>query len=370
MIRTRMCRRAVQARVHPDIIRIMDPKTSRFRRSGRPLLMIALAILAVMCVTSDARSQTPQLHLVSTAWPPFTNPAGQPRFALDLVEEALKRIGSSADTAIVDDSSFTTSLLSGKYDGSAAAWKDAEREKVLGYSEPYLENRLLLVGRRGSDVSAPKLSALAGKRIVLVGGYSYGDEAVNGSGAIFIRSRSEEDSLAKLLANEADYTLMDELVVQYILDNYSEQARTRLAVGSRPLITRTLHLAVRRARPGAQALIDRFNTEIRRMVADHTYHRLLHVDWIEADVDGDGKKELVARTDQAGPTPPTRTYNLFAATPPEVEVTAPPAPADKRFYFGGSIYENWASVPQNYKLSNSDAPDPSRSTATLFSFRW
>jgi len=348
----------------------MDPKTSRFLRNGRPLLTIALAVLATICITSaPARSQTAQLHLVSTAWLPFTNPGGQPRFALDLVEEALKRIGSSADTAIVPDSSFTTALLSGKFDGSAAAWRDAEREKVLAYSEPYLENRLLLVGRRGSDVSAPKLSALAGKRIVLVGGYSYGDDA-NGSGAVFIRSRSEEDSLARLLANEADYTLMDELVVQYILDNYSEQARNRLSIGSIPLITRTLHLAVRRSRPGVDALINRFNAEVRKMIADRTYHRLLHIDWIEADVDGDGKKEVVARTDQAGPTPPARTYNLFAATPPQVEVTAPPPPAEKRFYFGGSIYENWASVPQNYKLSNSDAPDPSRSAATLFSFRW
>ena len=92
--------------------------------------MIAIGILAVMFVTSDARSQTPHLHLVSTAWPPFTNPAGQPRFALDLVEQALKRIGSSADTAIVEDSSFTTSLLSGKFDGSAAAWREIGRAHV------------------------------------------------------------------------------------------------------------------------------------------------------------------------------------------------------------------------------------------------
>jgi polar amino acid transport system substrate-binding protein len=351
------------------MIRIMDSQTPLFYRRDRRLFMMALGMLAVMFVTSDARSQTPQLHLVSTAWPPFTNPAGQPRFALDLVEEALKRIGSSADTAIVADANFTTSLLSGKFDGSAAAWRDAEREKVLVYSEPYLENRLLLVGRRGSDVSAPKLSSLAGKRIVLVGGYSYGDDA-NKSGAVFISSRSEEDSLTKLLANEADYTLMDELVVQYILANYGEQARNRLAIGSIPLVTRTLHLAIRRSRPGAEALINRFNGEVRKMIADRTYHRLLHVDWIEADVDGDGRKEVVARTDQAGPTPPARTYNLFAGPPPQVEVTAPPPPADKRFYFGGSIYENWASVPQNYKLSNSDAPDPSRSAATLFSFKW
>jgi polar amino acid transport system substrate-binding protein len=328
---------------------------------------IALASLVAFLVPSTAWGQTPQLHLVSTAWPPFTNPPGEPRFALDLVHEALKRIGTTAETTIVDESRFTPALLNAEFDGSAAAWKDAERERVLVFSEPYLENRLLLVGRRGSDVSATKLAALAGKRIVLVGGYSYGDEVKSGSGPVFLRSRSEEDSVAKLLANEADYTLMDELVVEYIMSHYGDQARSRLQVGSTPLITRTLHLAVRRARPGAEALVNRFNAEIRRMVADRTYHRLLYVDWIRADVDGDGRSELVSRTDQAGPKPPERSYDLFVTTP---EPAPAPRTDEPRFYFGGSIYENWASVPENYKTSNSDMPDPSRSTASIFRFTW
>ena len=335
-------------------------------RTGVRFLLIALISLASLPISLPAQSPAPQLHLVSTAWPPFTNPPGQPRFALDLVEEALKRVGVTSGTAIVDEARFTPSLLNGEFDGSAAIWKDAQRERVLVFSEPYLENRLLLVGRKGSDVSAKTLAALAGKRIVLVGGYSYGDEVRKGSGPIFIQSRSEEDSLARLLKNEADYTLMDELVVQNILQNYEEQARTRLQVGSTPLITRPLHFAIRRSRPGAEALISRFNSTLQRLVADGTYHRLLHVDWIRADVDGDGRKELVARGEQAGPKPPDRTYDLFATTPSE-----PSTPAkEPRFYVGGSIYESWAAVPENYKLSNSDAPDPTRSTASIFRFTW
>jgi ABC-type amino acid transport substrate-binding protein len=324
---------------------------------------LSLIGLVSLAMPPQAWGQTPQLHLVSTAWPPFTNPPGEPQFALDLVYEALKRIGVTADTAIVDEGKLTPALLKGEFDGSAALWKDAEREQVLLYSEPYLENRLILVGRRGSDVSATKLAALKGKRIVLVGGYSYGDEVRDGTGPVFIRSRSEEDSLAKLLANEADYTLMDELVVEYILSNHGAQARNRLQVGSSPLITRSLHFAIRRSRPGAEGLVNRFNGELRRMVADRTYHRLLHVEWIRADVDGDGRQELVASTDQVGPKPPNRSYDLFMTTPPAAE-----KPSGPRFYLGGSIYEDWASVPENYKTSNSDAPDPARSTATIFRF--
>ena len=110
------------------------------------------------------------------------------------------------------------------------------------------------------------------------------------------------------------------------------------------------------------------------MIADRTYHRLLRVDWIRADVDGDGRAELVSGSDQAGTTPPQRSYDMVLAAP-QPALTIPPPPgtapdAGQRFYFGGSIYEDWASVPQNYKTSNSDRPDPSRSTATIFNFRW
>jgi ABC-type amino acid transport substrate-binding protein len=326
------------------------------------------AIVSTLALPLQAQGQaSPPLKLVSTVWPPFTNAAGQARFALDLVTEALKRIGVSAETVFVEDASFTSSLLTGQYDGSAAAWKDAERDRVLLFSEPYLENRLILVGRRGSDVTATTLAALAGKRIVVVGGYSYGDAVKSGTGPTFILSRSEEDSLSRLLAGDADYTLMDELVVQYLLRNYAQQARDRLQVGATPLVRRSLHFAVRRDRPDAVSVINRFNSELRRMIADRTYHRLLQVDWLRADVDGDGRPELISRSDQAGLAPPTSTYDLFLSTPAK---PTEPAPSGPRFYLGGNIYEGWASVPKNYKVPESNWNDADRSTASIFRFTW
>jgi hypothetical protein len=160
---------------------------------------------------------------------------------------------------------------------------------------------------------------------------------------------------------------MDELVVQYIMRNYAQQARDRLQVGATPLVRRSLHLAIRRERPDAVSVINRFNAELRRMIADRTYHRLLHVDWLRADVDGDGRPELVSRSDQAGLAPPTATYDLFLSTPAK---PAAPTPSGPRFYLGGNIYENWASVPKNYKVPESNWNDPDRSTASIFRFTW
>jgi polar amino acid transport system substrate-binding protein len=332
---------------------------------GRTWIGIVAVLLAAAAGSLASMPQTSSLRFVSTAWAPFTNEAGKPRFALDLVEEALGRVNIKTTTSIVDPAQFTAALLSGPFDGTAAAWRDAEREKALVFSRPYLENRLILVGRRGSDVSAPSLSALAGKRVAIVGGYSYGD-LIDAAGPTFVRSQSEEDSLSQLLGSKVEYTLMDELVVQYILTNHPSEAQARLQLGTKPLITRPLYLAVRRSVPDAAAIVDHFNAQVRSLIADGTYHRLLHVDWITADMDGDGTPEYVSRSTQAGTTAPVKAYPLIStgegASQQRVQVSP-------HFYIGGAFYNSWTDVPDNYKVST-DRPAISRSTGSVFTFTW
>ena len=197
-------------------------------RGGRPLAA-RLALVVAAALTVAAGAQTTKLRLVSTAWPPFTNAAGQPRFALDLVEAAFGRIGLASTTTIVSAGQFTTALLEGPFEGSAAAWKDAARERALLFSQPYLENRLILVGRRGSEVAATKLTDLRGKRIAIVEGYAYGD-GVDLTGPVFVRTASEEQCLEQLLAGKVDYTLMDALVVEYLDDALRGRGENATAV--------------------------------------------------------------------------------------------------------------------------------------------
>jgi polar amino acid transport system substrate-binding protein len=325
----------------------------------------AIVLFFTALVTLVVAAQTKPLRLVSTEWPPFTNEPGQPRFALDLVEAAFGRVGLSSQTSIVAAAKFTPSLLNGPFDGSAAAWKDPERDRVLLFSQPYLENRLILVGRTGADVSAATLADLKGKRVGIVEGYSYG-EAIDTAGPAFVRATSEEESLRQLLGGQVDYVLMDEIVVQYIVDHHSDEARTKLQFGSASLLTRPLYLAIRRAYPAAQSIVDRFNVQIRAMIADRTYHRLLHVDWIRADVDGDGLSEYVSRSDRPGPSEPERAYTLFSSAEPEPQLRA----GQKRYLFGGSVYSDWAAVPEKYKNYDPQRPEPGIATVPVYKFSW
>ena len=344
----------------------MCPSPVSARR--RQVLWIGAAMLIVSSVCV-AVAQSPQAHtgslsLVSTSWPPFTNQAGQPRFALDLVEEACRRIGVTVKTTFVGAPQFTDALMTGPFDGSAAVWKDPEREKMLLFSQPYLENRLVLIGRHGADVSAKTIAGLQGKRVAVVAGYSYGD-TLDMPGPLFVRTDSEEASLAQLLQSRVDYTLMDELVVQSILSSYAKEAQARLQIGSAPLVTRPLYLAIKRTHPDAESIVSRFNGQLRGMMADGTYHRLLHIEWIEADINGDGIPEFVPQSDRPGSAPPKRTYSLFS------DPAADSRSTDKiGFYVGGTIYEDWKSVPASFKTNSSRPPDPRGSTGSIFTFNW
>jgi polar amino acid transport system substrate-binding protein len=334
--------------------------------SSKIRLSAGIVALCVGIIGVSVLGQQPTtLRLASTPWPPFTNAAGQSRVALDLVHAALQRIGVTAETTIVPDGALTPALLEGRFDGSAALWRDAERERTLIYSKPYLENRLLLAAARGREVSATSLAALAGKRIALVDGFSYGEIPGGAAAPRIVPASSVEESLRKVLAGETDYALLDELFVEYLVNDHGEEVKARLALGSTPLLIRPLHFALRRDLPGAAAIIDRFNAELPKMIADHSYHRLLQVAWIEADVDGDGRPESVPATDQAGPAPPTRDYSILAQAQ-AAAVAEPP----RRFFIGGRVYDGWGAVPDRYKVGDPTKTPWGSTVAPIFTFQW
>ncbi len=334
--------------------------------AGALLLALAAPMACGSSVPAPAApaAQTTKLRLASTKWLPFTGAEGEPRVALSLTEQALKRAGYDSFTTFVPDGQLTPQLEHGNYDGSAALWRDENREQFLLYSKPYLENRLVLVARKGGNVSAGSFADLKGKRVALVEGYAYGAAVDSATGPQFVRGANASANLQALLADKVDYVLLDDLVVEYLFEEHPKDAPARLEVGKVPLVTRSLHFAVRKNLPDAQRVIDRFNDAIASMVGDGTYNLALQVDWIRADVDGDGQLEMIPRGDHLGTAPPQRSYELFTpataaaatagagvephaatATGPHVEPNEP----HMRFFIGGKYYDTWQEVPEKLR---------------------
>jgi ABC-type amino acid transport substrate-binding protein len=323
---------------------------ARFVRSVSRRGLLVLVVAWVIAQSTVPAQQASALRLGSDVWPPFTDQSGKTRLAIDLVQQACERAGIEAETSILAWTDVTAGLRSGDFDGSAAIWLSQERQEFLLFSEPYLENRLVLVGTKGSDVSAASLSDLAGKRVAVVEQYAYGESVDDAEGPVFVEGSSDQQNLQKLLAGEVDYMLVDELLIRYVVENQREEAGRLLQIGQTPLVLRPLYLALRRDLTGAESMVEKFNTEIRKMQADGTYNVILRLDWIRADVNGDGLTEFVPRDDHAGVTAPTTGYSILSSIPRESSVKL-----DGGYYIGGRVYKDWDSVPERYK-----APPPSK----------
>jgi hypothetical protein len=115
--------------------------------------------------------------------------------------------------------------------------------------------------------------------------------------------------------------------------------------------------------PKAEAIVKEFNAQLRAMIADRTYHRLLQVDWILADVDGDGLTEYVPSSDRVGTAEPAHAYTV------STEAAAKPQGSDRRFLIGGTVYDSWKMVPGQFKVG-SPSEDLNRQPIALFRFTW
>jgi hypothetical protein len=120
---------------------------------------------------------------------------------------------------------------------------------------------------------------------------------------------------------------------------------------------------VRKALPGADSIVEDFNTEIKHMLADGTYNEILQLSWIRADVDGDGRLELVPKNAQAGKIPPTAGYEILS-----LESTDQTAHEGERFWIDGRAYEGWEAVPKKYKKPNEGSKEATRTTDLPFKF--
>lgn len=324
-------------------------------------LLSALALTALVTGTIHATEDAPtpkKVQLASDVWPPFTNEFGKPRLATELTHTALLRSGYTPDTKILDSWTVPSDLKAGKYDGCGAIWKSAEREEYLIFSKPYLESRLHLVGKKGSDVSITDLSSLKGKRIALVKGYAYGPLVNDVKGLEIVYGNDDVENLKMLINDDADYTLVDELLIQYAQKEQPEKCDEFLEFGQNSLSTNSLHLALRKNLPNAAAIIKHFDQAIRVMQADGTYNRVLRLNSIAIDIDDDGVKELVLSDVNLEVGTISGGYDIFS--------NEKSLPEKKRYSIRDTIYNGWDEVPDDYRSVDDVIPDTRKQGFNLF----
>ena len=318
-------------------------------------------LFLLLLISLNAVAQTTELKLGSDVWPPFTNVEGEKSFATDLVKEALRRININLTSEILSTNDVITAIDNDDIDGISALWKNDDREKKYIFSEPYLNNQLILVGRKGSLVKNVTAEDLDGKRVGIVENYAYG--APENSNAIVVEGKSDQKNLEQLLSEKLDYILVDDLLIQYMLKYQINDVSRHLEIGNIPIRVKTLHFVLRKDVKDCEEIMSRFNKEITKMIADGSYNAILELNWIKSDIDGDGKMELILQGDQAGTDEPVHPYNIMAEENSNQTVNN-----SYRYYIDGQIYEGWENIPDRYKIKVTPGQVNPNNIGLIFSF--
>jgi len=323
--------------------------------------MLKLLCYFLLISSFVSQAQTTELKLASDIWPPFTNVEGEKSLALDLVKEALSRIDITSSTKIADFSEVLLAIDRGEFDGSAAFWISPEREKKYVFSKPYLNNQLILVGRKGSMVKGISIADLDSKRVGVVENYTYGDP--KNSNVIIVEGKSDQKNLERLLSKQIDYMLVDALLIQYMLKYQINDVTEHLEIGDTPFMIKPLHFALRKDIIDVQRIMTLFDEEILEMIADGSYNTILELNWIKSDIDGDGKMELILQGDHAGTKEPMTAYSILAE-----EANNQTMNNSYRYVIDGQTYEGWENIPDKYKVKISPGQANPNNIGLVFSF--
>ncbi|WP_115461898.1 substrate-binding periplasmic protein [Winogradskyella aurantiaca] len=266
------------------------------------------ALIIILGINSYGQSS---LNLGSDVWPPFTNEGSERSIAFDIVKEGLARNSVGMQAQLLGFKEVLSGIEEGNFDGSAALWKTEEREEIMIFSEPYLENRLILVGLKGTEVNYQSIEELKNQRLGVVANYAYEADLLNADNVQLVYGKSDQDNLEKLFDNKIDFMLVDELLIQYLLKYQYNDVQTYLNIAEQAFQTQKLYLALRKDVPNAQSIIDGFNTSIKEMMLDGTYNRILDLDILQLDVNGDGVVELIFNGKNLSEDASEKSYSIF-----------------------------------------------------------
>lgn len=284
------------------------------------------------------------LHMAADVWPPFSDVNGKKSIALEIVSTAFERMGKSVDVEITAFHNVLEGINSKEYAGGPVLWKTDERAESMNYSLPYFQNQLILIGRKGASVDLQNIPDLKGKKLGLVKDYAYGDSIINSKEIDIHYAENDQKNLEALLSNKIDLMLVDQVLINYLFKYQMNDVSELLEIASHPFIIKTLHLAIRKDYPKSKEIIKEFDKQIDTMIADRSYHKILNLDWIAADLDGDGQKEYILNGQFGGTQKPDKVaYEIFKEKQQKSQAN--------KYFVNGTYYNTWEDVPSSYKKS-------------------
>ncbi len=231
-------------------------------------------ILILWCCSAYSAERI--VSAASDPWPPFTDPDHPSQgLSLEIVRAALGTEGYEVTMRFMPWARAEEGTRQGTYDIVPNTWMTEERKKVFFFSEPYAENRISFIRRRGEPFEYDGLESLKGFVVGVVRGYGYEESFLQASG--FVREEASDflTNIRKLLAGRIDMTLEDEMVARHLLANDEGEYAEKIEFVAEPLVVKRLYVVCGLSNPRHREIIEAFNRGLLSIRADGTYDRIM-----------------------------------------------------------------------------------------------
>ena len=204
-------------------------------------------------------------------------------FDIDLAKEAAKRMGVQFEFLPIDWNNKENELDSGRID---LIWNGLditpERQERILYSKPYMDNRQILLVKKGNDQGIRSEADLAGKIVGTQDGsnsadYIYKNEQLKNSFKEFKTYRNFRDAFNDLESGAVDVLIVDELAGRFEMSKVPSKFDpieatigpvTEIGIGFRK---------------GDTELRDKVQSAFDSMIRDGSAHRISE-QWFQADL--------------------------------------------------------------------------------------
>ncbi|CAM3899551.1 transporter substrate-binding domain-containing protein [Vibrio aquimaris] len=233
--------------------------------------LLLLAVAALFSVQSFAATVT----AAQDPWAPFVQKdSSNPGVSVEILTEAMKSQGYDVDFKIMPWTRALNEVKDGRIDILVATWFTNERTAFLNYSEPYLENSLKFIKRKGDAFEYNGMDSLSGKTVGIIRNYGYGDDFLGASNFKKPEANDLVSNAKKLVAKRIDLTLEDELVAKSTLSgagmNLADFEFTKNALSVNPL-----HVTSGLANSNNGKYIDAFNKGLAEIKSNGTFDKIL-----------------------------------------------------------------------------------------------
>jgi polar amino acid transport system substrate-binding protein len=239
----------------------------------RGIIAVGLAVLALVSMSAAA---APVLVAVDEANPPFMyeNRGAAGGIYPALLQEAFKRMAEPLTIVAVPWRRAIVGIDAGE-NGVGGIYQNAERLKKYDYSEPLFDEVITVYAPAGQARTFAGLKSLAGRRVGVIAGWSYGDEvdqAIREKQFVVDSASGDAQNFAKLDYGRLDLVLaIQESAAAAIA---SLGLRNTVVALEPPLVRNRAYLAFAKS-ADKTALLARFNATLQSMRGDGSVDRIV-----------------------------------------------------------------------------------------------